>query len=80
VLKYLKYLSLIATLFITPVLADSVLVIDAQYDQVTNNVKGRLEAAGHTVTVTTDISLNLLSMVTSIQNTQLNLDKVDKRG
>ena len=55
-LKYLKYLSLIATLIVTPVLADSVLVIDAQYDQVTNNVKGRLEAAGHTVTITTDIS------------------------
>lgn len=55
-LKYLKYLSLIATLFITPALADSVLVIDAQYDQVTNNVKGRLEAAGHTVTVTTNIA------------------------
>jgi hypothetical protein len=36
--------------------ADSVLVIDAQYDQVTNNVKGRLEAAGHTVTTTTDVS------------------------
>lgn len=36
--------------------ADSVLVIDAQYDQVTNNVKGRLEAAGHTVTITTDVS------------------------
>lgn len=55
-LKYLKYLSLIATLFITPAIADSVLVIDAQYDQVTNNVKGRLEAAGHTVTVTTNIA------------------------
>ena len=55
-LKYLKYLSLIATLFITPALADSVLVIDAQYDQVTNNVKGRLEAAGHTVITTTDVS------------------------
>jgi hypothetical protein len=56
VLKYFKYLSLIATLIVTPVLADSVLVIDAQYDQVTNNVKGRLEAAGHTVTITTDVS------------------------
>ena len=37
-------------------IADSVLIIDAQYDQVTNNVKGRLEAAGHTVTITTDVS------------------------
>ena len=37
--------------------ADSVLVIDAQYSTVTQNVKGRLEAAGHTVTVTTDVSL-----------------------
>lgn len=40
----------------TAALADQVLIIDAQYDQVTNNVKGRLEAAGHTVTVTTDTS------------------------
>ena len=55
-LKYFKYLSLIATLIVTPVLADSVLIIDAQYDQVTNNVKGRLEAAGHTVTVTTNLA------------------------
>jgi len=36
--------------------ADNVLVIDAQYDQVTNNVKSRLEAAGHTVTVTTNLA------------------------
>ena len=36
--------------------ADQVLVIDAQYSTVTQNVKGRLEAAGHTVTVTTDTS------------------------
>ena len=36
--------------------ADSVLVIDAGYSNVTQNVKGRLEAAGHTVTVTTDVS------------------------
>lgn len=41
---------------ITPAYADNVLVIDAQYDQVTNNVKGRLEAAGHTVTITTNLS------------------------
>jgi hypothetical protein len=53
----LKYLSLIFTLlFSTAAYADSVLIIDAQYDQVTNNVKGRLEAAGHTVTITTDVS------------------------
>jgi hypothetical protein len=42
--------------FVTAAYADSVLVIDAQYDQVTNNVKGRLEAAGHTVTVTTNLA------------------------
>ena len=53
-----KILTAIAMLFalITTAYADSVLVIDAQYDQVTNNVKGRLEAAGHTVTVTTNVS------------------------
>jgi hypothetical protein len=42
--------------FVSVANADSVLIIDAQYDQVTNNVKGRLEAAGHTVTITTDVS------------------------
>ena len=42
--------------FTSAAMADSVLIIDAQYDQVTNNVKGRLEAAGHTVTITTDVS------------------------
>jgi len=42
--------------FVSVANADSVLIIDAQYDQVTNNVKGRLEAAGHTVTITTDTS------------------------
>ena len=36
--------------------ADQVLVIDAGYSTVTTNVQGRLQAAGHTVTVTTDIS------------------------
>lgn len=40
----------------TPASADNVLVIDAQYSTVTDNVRGRLEAAGHTVTVTTDTS------------------------
>jgi len=49
-------LALMAVLYATVAHADQVLVIDAQYDQVTNNVKGRLEAAGHTVTVTTDTS------------------------
>ena len=49
-------LALIAVLYATVTMADSVLIIDAQYDQVTNNVKGRLEAAGHTVTITTDVS------------------------
>ena len=43
--------------FVSMAQADSVLIIDAQYDQVTNNVKGRLEAAGHTVTVTTNTTL-----------------------
>ena len=42
--------------FVSTATADQVLIIDAQYDQVTNNVKGRLEAAGHTVTVTTNTS------------------------
>ena len=42
--------------FVSVAQADSVLIIDAQYDQVTNNVKGRLEAAGHTVTITTNVS------------------------
>jgi len=53
-----RILAAVAMLFalIIPAYADSVLIIDAQYDQVTNNVKGRLEAAGHTVTVTTNVS------------------------
>jgi hypothetical protein len=53
-----KILTAIAMLFalITTAYADNVLIIDAQYDQVTNNVKGRLEAAGHTVTVTTNLA------------------------
>ena len=34
--------------------ADQVLIIDAGYSNVTANVQGRLEAAGHTVTVTSD--------------------------
>lgn len=56
-LKYFKYLSLIAALIATPALADSVLIIDAGYSTVTANVKGRIEAVGHTVTVTSDLSL-----------------------
>ena len=40
----------------TTALADQVLVIDAGYSNVTANVKGRLEAAGHTVTVTNSVS------------------------
>ena len=52
-----KILTFLAAFFIaTAAYADSVLVIDAQYDQVTNNVKSRLEAAGHTVTVTTNLA------------------------
>jgi len=42
--------------FVSPVLADQALIIDAGYSNVTQNVKGRLEAAGHTVTVTSDVS------------------------
>jgi len=34
--------------------ADNVLIIDAQYSTVTANVQNRLEAAGHTVTITTN--------------------------
>ena len=52
--KILVFLA--ALFFITSAHADSVLIIDAQYDQVTNNVKSRLEAAGHTVTVTTNLA------------------------
>jgi hypothetical protein len=37
--------------------ADQALIIDAGYSTVTQNVQNRLEAAGHTVTVTSDISL-----------------------
>ena len=51
------FLALIAVLYATVAIADSVLIIDAGYSTVTANVKGRLEAAGHTATVTTDISL-----------------------
>jgi hypothetical protein len=36
--------------------ADQALIIDAGYSTVTQNVRGRLEAAGHTVTVTSDVS------------------------
>ena len=53
----LRACALLFALAATPALADQVLIIDAQYDQVTNNVKGRLEAAGHTVTVTTNLAL-----------------------
>jgi len=42
--------------FTTAAVADQVLVIDAQYSTVTQNVRNRLEAVGHTVTVTTDVS------------------------
>ena len=53
-----KILSAIVLLFafVTSAYADNVLIIDAQYSNVTANVKGRLEAAGHTVTVTADTS------------------------
>jgi len=54
-----RILTAIAMLFalVTTAYADSVLIIDAGYSNVTANVKGRIEAAGHTVTVTTDVSL-----------------------
>jgi hypothetical protein len=42
--------------FIGTAYADQALIIDAGYSTVTQNVKGRLEAAGHTVTVTSDVS------------------------
>lgn len=53
-----KLLTAIAMLFalVTTAYADSVLIIDAGYSNVTANVKGRIEAAGHTVTVTSDLS------------------------
>lgn len=38
------------------VLADQALIIDAGYSNVTQNVQNRLEAAGHTVTITSDVS------------------------
>jgi hypothetical protein len=47
---------LLAALVSTTALADQVLIIDAGYSNVTQNVKGRLEAVGHTVTVTSDTS------------------------
>lgn len=40
----------------TTALADQVLVIDGQYNSATTNVVSRLQAAGHTVTTTTDVS------------------------
>jgi hypothetical protein len=49
-------LALMAVLYATVAMADSVLIIDAGYSTVTANVKGRIEAAGHTTTVTTDVS------------------------
>jgi hypothetical protein len=53
-----RILTAIAMLFalVTAAYADSVLIIDAGYSTVTANVKGRIEAAGHTTTVTTDVS------------------------
>jgi hypothetical protein len=54
-----RILTAVAMLFalVTAAYADSVLIIDAGYSTVTANVKGRIEAAGHTTTVTTDVSL-----------------------
>ena len=53
-----KILTAIAMLFalVTTAYADSVLIIDAGYSTVTANVKDRIEAAGHTTTVTSDVS------------------------
>jgi hypothetical protein len=57
----MKFKNLLAALTLavlsTSVWADNVLIIDAQYNNVNNNVKSRLEAAGHTVTITTNTSL-----------------------
>jgi hypothetical protein len=54
-----KLLGALVALFalVSTAYADQALIIDAGYSTVTQNVKGRLEAAGHTVTVTTDLSL-----------------------
>lgn len=44
--------SIVLSCGISTAMADQVLIIDAGYANVTANVQGRLEAAGHTVTVT----------------------------
>ena len=49
-------LAFICLLFPITASADNVLIIDAGYSTVTANVQGRLQAAGHTVTITTDTS------------------------
>ena len=55
--KLIKAIATItAACLVSSAYADQVLIIDAQYSTVTQNVQGRLEAAGHTVTVTTDTS------------------------
>ena len=57
-MKLFKVLSatIVALVLSSVAMADDVLVIDAGYSTVTQNVKGRLEAAGHTVTVTNSVS------------------------
>lgn len=50
-------LGLMALFTLSVAQADQVLVIDAGYSTVTTNVKNRLEAAGHTVTVTSNVGL-----------------------
>ena len=55
--KFIKACAILLALAATPAIADSVLIIDAGYSTVTQNVKGRLEIVGHTVTVTSDVSL-----------------------
>ena len=56
-----KYLMALMGLlaFITTAFADNVLVVDPQYSGVAANVKNRLEAAGHTVTLTTTAPTSL---------------------
>ena len=48
-----KFLALLFFLFISPALADNVLVLSQGYNGAAENVKARLEAYGHTVTITT---------------------------
>ena len=48
-----KFLALLLFLFVSPALADNVLVLSQGYNGAAEKVKDRLEAYGHTVTITT---------------------------